>query len=112
MHADGRVADYHPPPRAPVAHAAIPPRRPPRHAGVAARRAARLGLARLQPADDVVGPPAPRAPPPRADAGRVMAAMAEVFPDARELVDVGAGSGAYAAAASRRGARVVALERS
>jgi len=48
----------------------------------------------------------------RADAGPVMAAVREVFPAARELVDVGAGSGAYAAAAARRGASVVALERS
>jgi SAM-dependent methyltransferase len=48
----------------------------------------------------------------RADAAPVMAAVREVFPSARELIDVGAGSGAYAAAAARRGARVVALERS
>jgi SAM-dependent methyltransferase len=48
----------------------------------------------------------------RADAGPVVAAMRDVFPAARELVDVGAGSGAYAAAAARRGASVVALERS
>jgi len=48
----------------------------------------------------------------RADAGPVMAAVREVFPAAGDLVDVGAGSGAYAAAAARHGARVVALERS
>jgi hypothetical protein len=48
----------------------------------------------------------------RADAGPVMAAMREVYPAARELPDVGAGSGAYAAAAARGGAGVVALERS
>jgi hypothetical protein len=48
----------------------------------------------------------------RRDAGPVMAAVRQVFPDAAELVDVGAGSGAYAAAAARSGVRVVALERS
>jgi SAM-dependent methyltransferase len=48
----------------------------------------------------------------RADAGTVMAAMASVFPDARRYVDVGAGSGAFAAAGQRRGLSVLALERS
>jgi SAM-dependent methyltransferase len=48
----------------------------------------------------------------RPDAGPVMAAVREVFPAAHDLIDVGAGSGAYAAAAARHGAHVVALERS
>src|SRR4051794_23205037 len=48
----------------------------------------------------------------RADAGPVMAPVREGFPAAHELVDVGAGSGADAAAAARRSASVVALERS
>jgi SAM-dependent methyltransferase len=46
------------------------------------------------------------------DAGPVIEAIGRVFPGAASYVDVGAGSGAFAAAARRRGARVVALERS
>jgi hypothetical protein len=48
----------------------------------------------------------------RENAAPVMAALHRVFPDARDLLDVGAGSGAYAAAAGRHGVRVHALERS
>jgi hypothetical protein len=48
----------------------------------------------------------------RRDAGPVIAAIQGTFPDAREYVDVGAGSGAFAAEAARRGIRVRALERS
>jgi len=40
----------------------------------------------------------------------VMQAFTEVFPQARHVVDVGAGSGGYAAEAARRGYRVVACE--
>lgn len=40
----------------------------------------------------------------------VMGAFAEVFPDARSYVDVGAGSGGYAAEGVRRGWHVVACE--
>ena len=48
----------------------------------------------------------------RRDAGPVMAALAETFPEARTYVDVGAGSGAFAAEARRRGKEATALERS
>ena len=48
----------------------------------------------------------------RRDAGPVIAALAETFPDARSYVDVGAGSGAFAAEARRRGKPATALERS
>lgn len=44
------------------------------------------------------------------DAAAVIAALEEVFPDARCLADVGAGSGAYAAEAVRRGHGVEACE--
>jgi hypothetical protein len=46
------------------------------------------------------------------DAPAVIAAMETVFRDASSYVDVGAGSCAYAAEASRRGHRAVAYERS
>ena len=46
------------------------------------------------------------------DAGRVMGAIHEVFPQAIRQLDVGAGSGAFAAAGARHGLRVRALERS
>jgi hypothetical protein len=48
----------------------------------------------------------------RHEAAPVMDAMRRVFPDAGAYLDVGAGSGAYAAAARRRGVRARALERS
>ena len=48
----------------------------------------------------------------RRDAGPVMSALAETFPEARTYLDVGAGSGAFAAEAARRGVRATALERS
>jgi hypothetical protein len=48
----------------------------------------------------------------RRDAPGVMAAVGQVFPERGRYVDVGAGSGAFAAAAARRGIRVHALERS
>jgi hypothetical protein len=48
----------------------------------------------------------------RQDAGPVMDAIRRVLPDAVDAVDVGAGSGAFAAAGRRRGLRVRALERS
>jgi SAM-dependent methyltransferase len=48
----------------------------------------------------------------RREAGPVIAALNRVFPEAGTYLDVGAGSGAYAAAARRRGLRVLALERS
>ena len=44
------------------------------------------------------------------DAPAVMRAFAAVFPDARRYVDVGSGSGAYAAEAMRQGRRVIACE--
>jgi SAM-dependent methyltransferase len=47
-----------------------------------------------------------------AEAEPVMASIGEVFPRLEGYLDVGAGSGAFAAAARRRGMRVVALERS
>jgi hypothetical protein len=46
------------------------------------------------------------------DAPAVMRALQSTFPDARSLVDVGAGTGAYAAAGGRLGLQVVAFERS
>lgn len=46
------------------------------------------------------------------DAGPVMAAIQEVFPNALRQLDVGAGSGAFAAAGTRHGLQVHALERS
>lgn len=46
------------------------------------------------------------------DAERVVGSLAAEFPDARSWGDVGAGSGAYAAAVRRRGDDVVACERS
>ena len=42
----------------------------------------------------------------------VAAGFAAVFPEARDFVDVGAGSGAYAAELTRRGKNVVACEHS
>jgi|1186.fasta_scaffold00167_2 SAM-dependent methyltransferase len=48
----------------------------------------------------------------RKDASPVMDTLAQAFPDARCYADVGAGSGAFAAEAARRGRRVVACERS
>ncbi len=46
------------------------------------------------------------------DAPAVMATIQEVFPRCNSFVDVGCGSGAYAAEAQRRGVRVVGCERS
>jgi SAM-dependent methyltransferase len=46
------------------------------------------------------------------DAPRVMAAVEDLFPDARCYVDVGAGTGKFAAEVARRGHEVVACERS
>lgn len=46
------------------------------------------------------------------DAPAVADAILGLFPDAETIVDVGAGSGAYAAELASRGKRVVALERS
>jgi SAM-dependent methyltransferase len=46
------------------------------------------------------------------DAPAVMRAFATHFPDAERLIDVGAGSGAFAAEAQRRGKTVVACEHS
>ena len=48
----------------------------------------------------------------RKAAGPAIAAMDEVFPEAQTLVDVGAGSGAIAAEATRTGKRVEACEKS
>jgi SAM-dependent methyltransferase len=47
-----------------------------------------------------------------ADAPAVIGALRQAFPDAETALDVGAGSGAYAAEAARRGMSVTALERS
>jgi SAM-dependent methyltransferase len=46
------------------------------------------------------------------DAPKVVNSFEEVFPDARSYVDVGCGSGAYAAEVTRRGHSVVGFERS
>jgi SAM-dependent methyltransferase len=46
------------------------------------------------------------------DAPHVVGALAGTYPDAHRVVDVGAGSGAFAAEAQRRGLSAVALERS
>lgn len=46
------------------------------------------------------------------DAYPVMKVIASEYPEAHRMVDVGAGSGAYAAAAQRVGLGVIALERS
>jgi SAM-dependent methyltransferase len=46
------------------------------------------------------------------DAPAVVAALRQTFPTAHRLLDVGAGTGAYAAEATRQGCDVVALERS
>jgi hypothetical protein len=48
----------------------------------------------------------------RRDAGPVMDAIRRVFPDVSDAIDVGAGSGAFAAAGRRLGMNVRALERS
>jgi SAM-dependent methyltransferase len=48
----------------------------------------------------------------RNDAAPVMRAVQQTFPEAHSLVDVGAGTGAYAAEAARLGHSVIALERS
>lgn len=48
----------------------------------------------------------------RSNADPVMAAIQSVFPEFVDYVDVGAGTGAFAAAAARHGIRVRALERS
>jgi SAM-dependent methyltransferase len=47
-----------------------------------------------------------------ADAPALMRALDRHFPEVERLIDVGAGSGAYAAEAQRRGRHVVALEHS
>jgi SAM-dependent methyltransferase len=47
-----------------------------------------------------------------ADADNVLDIIEHYFPDAQSFVDVGAGSGAYAAEARRRGHRIVACEHS
>jgi SAM-dependent methyltransferase len=46
------------------------------------------------------------------DAPAVMGVLGEMFPGARRYVDVGAGTGAFAAEAARQGREVVACERS
>jgi SAM-dependent methyltransferase len=46
------------------------------------------------------------------DAPAVVEALRETFPDVRRAMDVGAGSGAYAAEAQRRGWEITAIERS
>jgi SAM-dependent methyltransferase len=46
------------------------------------------------------------------DAPRVMGAVEDLFPEAHRYVDIGAGTGRFAAEAARRGHRIVACERS
>jgi SAM-dependent methyltransferase len=48
----------------------------------------------------------------RADAPRIVASLRAQFPDAHRVIDVGAGSCAYAAEAARQGLHVTAIERS
>lgn len=48
----------------------------------------------------------------RADAPAVIGALRQAFPAAGSVLDVGSGSGAYAAEAQRQGLEVVAVERS
>jgi SAM-dependent methyltransferase len=46
------------------------------------------------------------------NAAKVVTAMCEVFPQVRSVIDVGCGSGAFAAEAARQGLRAIGLEHS